>query len=220
MLENSAAPWNFPACTKFVRALLFRLGLVLALAGLAWFGRESWLRELAHLWIVTDEITPADATVVLGGGLSIRPMAAAEFYRNGMVHKVLVANVGLDQSEALGAVPSHSSLIRGALLKFGVPEAAIASFGHEVRNTHEEVVALREWAIRGHLRSILVPTEVFSSRRVRWMLEHELAGNGIRIEVAAFDPTDYDRDHWWRSEQGILNFQNEVIKYIYYRLKY
>jgi uncharacterized SAM-binding protein YcdF (DUF218 family) len=219
MLENSVAPRKFLARTKFVRALLL-LALVLALAGLAWSGRESWLRELAHLWIVTDEITPADATVVLGGGLSIRPMAAAEFYRNGMVRKVLVANVGLDQSEALGAVPSHFSLIQGALLKFGVPETAIESFGHEVRNTHEEVVALREWAVRGHFHSVLVPTEAFSSRRVRWMLEHELSGVGIRVEVAAFDPSDYDRDYWWRSEQGLLNFQNEVIKYVYYRLKY
>jgi hypothetical protein len=65
-----------------------------------------------------------------------------------------------------------------------------------------------------------VPTEIFSSRRIRWVLERELAGTGTQVEVPAWDESDYNRSDWWRDERGVITFQNEIIKYIYYRLKY
>ena len=55
---------------------------------------------------------------------------------------------------------------------------------------------------------------------MRWIFHHELAGQPIRIEVLSFDPPQYTRADWWRTERGIVEFQNEVLKYIYYRLKY
>jgi hypothetical protein len=92
-------------------------------------------------------------------------------------------------------------------------------FGDDVSNTHQEVTALKEWAVRNSAHSIIVPTEAFSSRGVRWILEHKMADTGVKTQVAALDPTDYRRDQLWRTEQGVLNFQSEVIKYVYYRLK-
>ena len=64
---------------------------------------------------------------VLGCGLSVRPVAAADNHR-GLVKKVLVANVRLDRLEGLGIVPSHTSLNRDALIKLGVPQTAIEPF--------------------------------------------------------------------------------------------
>ena len=202
------------------KRVLVGIALVAALIAVAWFRRDFLLREAAELWIVSDEIGPADAAAVLGGGLSVRPVAAADYYHRGLVKKLLVANVHLDKSEELGVVPSHSTLIHGALLKLGVPDTAIEGFGNEVTNTYQEVIALREWVICNQVHGIIVPTEVFPSRRVRWILEHELAGLDVRVQVAALDPTDYHRDQWWRSDQGILNFQNEIMKYVYYRFRY
>jgi hypothetical protein len=53
------------------------------------------------------------------------------------------------------------------------------------------------------------------------MFGHEFAGTGVRIEVPSFDPPRlYTRAEWWKTEDGVLAFQNEVLKYLYYRLKY
>ena len=38
--------------------------------------------------------------------------------------------------------------------------------------------------------------------------------------LPAVNPPDYARDTWWKNERGIIGFQNEVMKYLYYRLKY
>src|SRR5947209_5106418 len=59
--------------------------LVMAgLAGVAWVGRAPLLQGAADLWIVSDPLTPADVAVVLGGGVDVRPFAAAELYHKGL----------------------------------------------------------------------------------------------------------------------------------------
>ena len=30
----------------------------------------------------------------------------------------------------------------------------------------------------------------------------------------------YTRAEWWKTEAGMIAFQNEIMKYLYYRLKY
>jgi hypothetical protein len=48
--------------------------------------------------------------------------------------------------------------------------------------------------------------------------------NSLRLELMSLidsqRPPDYDINDWWQHEGGLINFQNEVIKYICYRLRY
>jgi len=199
--------------TLAVLVLTFILGIA------AWVNRQPLLRSAADLWIVSDQPATADAVAIFGGGLDSRPFAAAEYYKQGIVGKILVANTGSSRAERLGVLRSHADTNRRVLLKLGVPETAIETFGSGLSNTYEESLALREWATRAGARSIIVPTEIFPSRRVRWML-HRVFTEGVTICVPALDAGDYRRDNWWLHEAGLISFQNEVIKYVYYRFKY
>lgn len=196
--------------------------LVLAiLCAVAWVERAALLRGTADLWIVSDSITPADAVVVLGGGIDVRPFVAAELYAKGLVKKVLLSKVDEGRSVEIGALVGHTEANRRVLLRLGVPESAIETFGNANRNTWEEAVALKDWTDRNAASVLIIPTEIFSARRVSWMFGHEFAGTGVRIEVPSFDPPRlYTRAEWWKTEDGVLAFQNEVLKYLYYRLKY
>jgi uncharacterized SAM-binding protein YcdF (DUF218 family) len=178
----------------------------------AWVGRDWLLLMAADLWIVSDPIGPADAVAVFGGGIEDRPFAAAQYYRQGLVKKVLVSNAG-------GAFMPDIAATEGILLKLGVPASAIETFGNDLRNTHEEVLALQAWAERNNACSIIVPTEIFSARRVRWMLHRTFGGECV-IRVIALDPLKFGGNDWWRHTQGVSAFQNEILKYIYYRLNY
>jgi uncharacterized SAM-binding protein YcdF (DUF218 family) len=203
---------------------LRRLGiLVLVLAGLgaaAWLAREPLLRGAADLWIVSDEVTQADVVAVLGGQIEVRPFAAANLYQRGLVKKVLVSNNAEHRAAVIGAVQGHTEANRRVLLKLGVPENAIETFGQANESTRDEAVALRGWVECHGVSSVIMPTEVFTARRVRWVFNREFAGRGIRIQVLALEPPDYTRTEWWRTHVGLIAFQNEVIKYIYYRLHY
>src|SRR5262249_32003676 len=106
------------------------------------------------------------------------------------------------------------------LIKLGVPEVDIELFGAGISNTYEEGCALRDWTIRNQARSVIVPTEIFSSRRVRWMLTRALANTGTALQIQALDHPAYNSMNWWKSHNGLIAFQNEVIKCFYYRFCY
>jgi hypothetical protein len=97
---------------------------------------------------------------------------------------------------------------------------AIVSYGQDVSNTYEEARAVVEWARRTGARSVIVPTEQFSSRRVNWIFKRELAAVGVRVGIKVLRPYEHSIDDWWTKEQGVVAFQNEVLKYVYYRMKY
>lgn len=185
----------------------------------AWLEREPLLRALAAWWIVSDPVEPADAVAVFGGGLQSRPFAAAAYYTQGLVKRVVISGVAESRAERIGAEIPHIAANRAVLLKLGVPESAIGVFGSNLTNTESEAVALHEWALAAGVRSILVPTEIFTARRVRWALRRAF-GQDAEIRVVALDPDDYDRTNWWRHENGVVMFQNEIIKYLFYRIAY
>ena len=121
---------------------------------------------------------------------------------------------------SIGVMPSHSELNRQILLKLDVPADAIETFGTANKNTRDEAVALREWTKRNAASAFIIPSEIFSARRVRWIFCHQFFGTAVSIKVPSFEPPAYTRRDWWKTEQGLIAFQNEVLKYVYYRLKY
>jgi uncharacterized SAM-binding protein YcdF (DUF218 family) len=205
---------------RFIGRLVAAIFLLTALGTGAWLERAPLLRGAANLWIVSDSVTRSDAVVVLGGSLDARPFAAAEIYKKGLVSKVIVSQVAEAYLTKIGAIPGHTELNRAVLLKLGVPEAAIGTFGQANRNTFDEAAALRDWADEHHILRIIIPTEIFAARRMQWIFNREFAGSLVRLEIPSFEPPNYTRAEWWKTEAGMIAFQNEIMKYLYYRLKY
>jgi uncharacterized SAM-binding protein YcdF (DUF218 family) len=201
---------------RFVAAIL----LLTIIGTGVWLERASLLRGAADLWIVSDLMTRSDVAVVLGGQIEVRPFVAAELYKKGLVTKVLVSQVAEARSTAIGAIPGHSESNRLLLLKLGVPDTAIEMFGQANRSTKDEASALRYWADEHHVSRFIVPTEIFAARRVRWIFDREFAGSTVQIEIPSFEPPDYTSAEWWKTDAGMIAFQNEIMKYLYYRLKY
>ena len=201
-----------------------RIAVILLLAAVVagvWLQRAPLLRGAANLWIVSDRVTQSDVVAVVGGDFEGRPFVAAELYKKGLVSKVLVSQVAETRPSEIGAIiPGHGELNRRVLLTLGVPDAAIGMFGQANRNTNDEAVALRDWADRHGVSRIVIPTEIFAARRVRWIFNREFAGSSVRLEIPSFEPRHYTRTEWWKTEAGMIAFQNEVLKYFYYRLKY
>ena len=192
--------------------------LVVFLVGV-WLERAPLLRGAADLWIVSDPITAADAVAVLGGDFDTRPFEAADLYKKGLVRKVLVSQVVEGRASTMGLIPGHSELNRMVLLKLGVPDTAIEMFGEANGSTRDEAIALRVWANRHGVSGIIIPTGIFSARRVRWIFDREFVGNSVAIEIATIEQNDSHAE-WWKSKAAMIAFQNEIVKYLYYRLKY
>ena len=204
---------------RFGNHLAWAISIV-ALAALAWFFHAPLLTGIAEAWIVHDPLSQADAIVVLGGGLQTRPFEAARLFRDGYAPKILVASPERKPTDKLGITAEDADVTKQILLEQGVPDSAIVIFGNEVSSTYEEALALREWVNQSGAKKIIIVTDPFHTRRVRWLFRKELATTGAQILTGAAAPLKYTASNWWQTEQGLIEFQNELIKYAYYRVRY
>jgi uncharacterized SAM-binding protein YcdF (DUF218 family) len=217
-MDSSLSRTRYKSSARYVYWLL-PVFIVLAFA-VAWMARASILRGVANLWVVSDALDRADAIVILGGRLDVRPFATAALYKRGLAQQVLVSNVRAGPIHPLQLLPSQIELTRQILFKLGVPQQAIVEFGDGSSNTYEEARAVLDWARVSGARSLIIPTDIFTSRRIRWIFQRQLAPVSVRVMVQSVEPPEYSIADWWRSESGVIEFQNEVIKYLYYRVKY
>lgn len=202
---------------KWFLALLLVLCASLIVAGLC---RAPLLRGLANEWIVNEPLSHADAIVVLGGGPDTRPFEAARLFHLGLASKILLMNSRPSPAAELGLVPTEADIGRGILLKNGVPSDDIIIATDIVTNSFDESISVRNWAKANAALRVIIPTDLFHTRRVRWLYRKELKTTGIQVEIEAVPVHQYSVDDWWKHEDGVVAFQNEVLKYAYYRLKY
>ena len=57
---------------------------------------------------------------------------------------------------------------------------------------------------------MLIPTEVFHTRRTHWVMTKLLDKAGADVIVQSIMPRGHDRDTWWR--QGATSFRLEIAK--------
>jgi uncharacterized SAM-binding protein YcdF (DUF218 family) len=194
--------------------------LLCALLVAAYVFRAPLLRRAAATWIVNQPLSKADVIVVLGGGLDSRPFEAARLFQLGLAPRILLMKPRLSAVTELGLMPSEADLARGILMKKGIPASAIFVTSDLVTNSYDESIALRNWARTHGVKTAIIPADIFHTRRVCWLYGQELQATGIRVEIEAAPVRQYTANDWWRHEEGLIAFQNEVLKFAYYRVKY
>jgi uncharacterized SAM-binding protein YcdF (DUF218 family) len=205
---------------RWLRRIAWLLAFGCGLLLVACVFRAPLLTGLAEVWVVNDPAAKADAIVILGGGLENRPFAAAKLFHDGVAPQILYMDVRLSPAEELGITLPEKEQTRRILLSKNVPETAMTMIGTNVASTYDESRAVRAWIDKSGAKSIIIPTDPFHTRRVRWIFGRELRGTKTVIHVVAIDPLRYRINDWWQHEEGVIAFQNEVIKYLYYRIEY
>ena len=195
------------------RWVLLGAGLAVGMLGCLLL-RAPLLAGAARMWIVDDALVQADAIAVLGGGAQFRTFAAARLYHAGVAPRIAFMDVGLgvEERERGQTVSGETRLLRAVLLSERVPEENIVLVGRGETSTAEEARALRDWAVKSGVKRLLIPTDYFHTRRVSWYFRKVFAGTGIETRVQAVPMGDYAPDNWWQTEDGVISFQNEVIK--------
>jgi uncharacterized SAM-binding protein YcdF (DUF218 family) len=185
-----------------------------------YFFRAPLLIGMANLWVVNEPVARADAIIILGGGLENRPFAAAKLFHDGLAPKILYMDVKPGPTTELGITVPEKELTHRVLLSNNVPEAAMEAIGDGVTSTYDESRAVRAWVEKTGAKSLIIPTDLFHTRRARWLFHKELKGTGAEVRIVAVNTRQYDATNWWKNEQGLIAFQNEWIKSLYYHWKY
>jgi uncharacterized SAM-binding protein YcdF (DUF218 family) len=203
-----------PGSPRWLRRLFWFLGLCALVLALALF-RADILSGLAQLWIVNEPAAKPGAIVVLAGKADARPFAAARLYREGKAPLVVVTATELTPTAKLGLTKPEITVTCEALISQGVPAEAIQIVGTNLTSLAAETRAVVRWANTENVRSLLVPTDPFHTRRARRAFSRALRGAAIKASVAPIEMREYRPTDWWRHEEGWIDFQGEIIRFLF-----
>jgi uncharacterized SAM-binding protein YcdF (DUF218 family) len=162
----------------------------------------------AQFLIVSAPLDRADVIVVLSGSAAYRErtLQAAELYRAGIANKIVLTNDGRQGSWSTVEQrnPFYYERAREELQAQGVPSDVISALQQPVSNTYDEALLLRSYVDENSVRSLVLVTSAYHSRRALWMLNRVLAGKKVAIGITPA-PTGLQTSRpawWWLSLAG------------------
>lgn len=175
---------------------------------------------------VRVEIPHADALVVLAGSSTYveRTHLAARLFKERRAPVVLLTNDNEQGgwSEASQRNPFFVERAIDELVGAGVPRANIEVIPAAVTSTYDEAQTLREYAVKHNLRTLLIVTSAYHSRRALWTIRRVFRGTGVEVGLEPAAPASPTPSPalWWLSQRGWKSVAGEYGKLIYYSIHY
>ncbi len=180
----------------------------------------------ARALIVKADLPSADALVVLSGSSSYmeRTQRAAELFKQGRAPLVLVTDDHTrgGWSTALQTNPYFVDRAIDELTSRGVPLEQIRIAQGVADSTHSEAVIVKDHAAAQGLRSVLIVTSGYHSRRALRTFRRTFDGTGVAIglDPVTNGPQTPSAAFWWLRPSGWRDVAGEYAKLIYYRFVY
>lgn len=186
----------------------------------------SWMS--ARYLIVEKPLSSADAIFVLSGSDAFveRTHEAAKLFKKKVAPKIFLSDDGLQggwyQKEQRN--PYFFEHARWELIGLGVPAEAIEILPTRVAGTNDEANLLVKVAAERNLKSLLLVTSAYHTRRTLWTFERVVKKNNSPLEIGIKFPSDDtntpSRIGWWLSVKGWETVGTEYAKTVYYWLVY
>lgn len=212
-----------PLNLRPVRKYWWLLALILfaAIGGGLVLARNLWLPLPAEWLVVRDRLAKSELLFIPSGNVVWRAPLVARLYRDGYAPRVLVTGGYYSDYFLLltGETFTDAEMVARVLANLGVPREAMALVKGGT-STYEEALILRKYVDDHSVRSVIVVTSNFHSRRARWIFRKVLGGRQVGISMVEADHANFTTRNWWRHEDGLITVSNEYIKLVYYFLRY
>ncbi len=186
----------------------------------------AWL--LANYLVVEKSLDNADAIFVLSGSDTYveRTDEAAKLFKAKTAQKIFLTNDGLkggwNQNEQRN--PYFAERARWELIEQGIPAEAIEILPTIVAGTNDEANLLIKISTERKLKSILLVTSTYHSRRTLWSFERATLKNNLPLDIGIKSPSSEQKIPspfgWWLSIKGWKTVGAEYVKIVYYWLVY
>ncbi len=204
---------------------MFRLRVLLVgLLCMATWPLLAW--AAAQLLIVKSDLAAADAIVVLSGSSTYVERAdwAARLYREGRAPVIILTDDKLISgwNSAEDRNPYFYEMAAKELQKRGVPAERIEVVSEAALGTYYESLNVCEYATNHNLKTLLIVTSAYHSRRAIWSMHRACARSRIETGVSAPPPGWQTPSPWtwWLRRWGWRVVAGEYPKMIYYRWRY
>ncbi len=179
------------------------------------------LQKMGDMLVYQDSLSNADAMIVLSGGAFERGNAGAEIFKTYAIKKIICpgGNIHYDALILYGDTVYESDITRLRIIQKGVPDSVLVAL-HEGTSTFEEAEEIKAYCATHSLTSSVIVSSLFHTARVHSVYKKVFRDSNIKICIRGAHSVRFDEKQWWKTEEGLIAFQNEVVKSIYYSLKY
>ena len=179
---------------------------------------------LAKNLIVEKKLDHPDVILVLGGSAAYleRTDKAAEIYKRGLTEKIYLTDEGTNSgwSKIEQRNIPFVELARRNLIARGVSPENIEILNPGANGTIYEARKLAEISKSENLKTILLVTSAYHTRRALRTFEHEFAKDNlpteIGIESVSTESQIFSSSDWWFSSAGWNAVAGEYVKSVYY----
>lgn len=181
---------------------------------------------LASYLIIEKPLVGADAILILSGSdvHLERTQKAALVYKQGVASKIILTDdgerAGWSRSEQRN--PKFVEVIRNNLIVAGVAPENIEILPGQVSGTIYEAEALRLKIQQTGLKSVLIVTSPYHTRRSLWIFDKVLKNDNVQIGIVSPLPGEQSPlpSVWWLTSRGWYLVAGEYVKALYYWLNY
>ena len=227
MPQNGSSPHSRTGWRCNVSARHRRIALlVIATAATFLLGLAVLAGPIARFLIVRAEPSRADVVVVLSGAsvYDERVRHGIALFREGRARTIVLTNDGLRGrwSRRRQANLTSTERAKDALLDAGIPAQRLVILNPRVNSTYDEAVTVRDFAEEAGIRSLLVVTSPYHSRRALWLFRRVLGPAGVQVGIDSPPPGEQSPrpGDWWLSRIGWHSVAIEYVKLVYYRIKH
>jgi uncharacterized SAM-binding protein YcdF (DUF218 family) len=180
----------------------------------------------AKFLITEAPLDKADAIVVLSGSANYRERTreAAKLFFEGRAQRILITN---DNARGPWSSPDQRNLFfyersLEELRNAGVPSQNVEVLMKPVTATFDEAEVVREYAQERALKSLLIVTSAYHSRRAQWVFSKVFGDTGIRVGLMSAERQQESPPPatWWLTLRGWRLVPTEYVKIIYYLIAY
>ena len=193
----------------------FRLLLVLVLVALVVLPHRFWARQIGHSLLCKQNSDTSDALLLENFNLNYGVfMRGSALQKAGVAPRVLIPS--LFDVNRLGITESSMQLTRLAAQAAKLETFELIPIREREPVAQNAAKQIRDFLVKQNIRSVVVVTPGFRSRRSEIVYDAELAAHGIRVGcVPVF--TGVDAENWTSTWHGMQQVLEQFMKLQYYR---
>lgn len=206
--------------TKSIKKRWILLGVLLIMVLLFTLLHTWILRGIGKYLVADDHDFRAPYYAVLGGNSAERGQAAAWIASTQKDAKFITTGGNRpSQLAAIGIQTYEATLTQKKMEQCGVNPINIHPINAGT-SSKEEAEILLNYCQKHGITSITIVSGQYHLRRLRQTFQPKFESAGINIKFFGAIEKDFDPNHWWESESGLIYTNNEYIKILYYWIKY
>ena len=201
------------------KKLLVTLAVLVVIVAICVIFKTAILQSFSNFLMKQDEPQKADLMVVLSGSAFDRGNEGARLYKEGYAKHIVCPGGNLEELFLiLGDTLYESDMCRKNVIRNGVPDSLVTAI-HYGTSTREEADTILSYCKEHQVKKIIVVTTLFHTRRAGNVYRDRFAKEGITVLMRGAHASEYDENHWWQGEYGLIALNNEYMKTLYYLIK-